>query len=1016
MSSEKKPLDNNDNPLDDNDGNPKNNLDDDLEIDFSGIKKFFNKKDKTQKEVKKTNHQAADEEESDVDFSGISNFFKNEKRNKILLTTLLILIPVILTLFIRIQPQYLPATDAWAENSVDNYYRNMIAQQINAQYPNLPAQQKDQLVADQFEEFKKTNRDQLKAQTDQTSAYFKTGFQYTENDKTYTFIGDLDSYYYLRQAKNLKQTGTVCDEIREGKCIDTYMLEPVNGEIGVTMHPYGIVYLYNVLHFFSPSVNLMQAQFYLPTLLAVIAAIAAFFIGRRLMNDVAGFFAAMFLALSPLFITRTLGSDTDIWNVMFPLIILWIFLEAYESKDIIKKAVLGAIAGLLVGCFSFAWTGWWYIFLFIILAVVLYFVFEIIRNFLKHKNLRKTVTKTFMTDIAVFIIFIIVSGIFVSTFTTFSNFTSSISAPLGIVSTLKIAAHSNLWPNVYTTVAELNEANIPSIIGQLSFGANILFALALLGIVLTMVKKKPDFKEYILIVVSAMIFIYLISSSGMSLDIYTYMIILALPIAAALIMLLREKESTVDIKPAILLTVWFLGMIFASTKGVRFVLLLIPAFSIALAVTIGYLYQYFSRVLSQEFKLGKAWSNTIVIIILCLLLINPIKIGIAAGENFVPSITKGWYDSLIKIRDESKPDAIINSWWDFGHWFKYFADRGVTADGASQNTPQAHWLGLALQTNDEKRSVAVLRMLDCGGNNAFDEIDKKYLDSEISENIVTEIIMLDEDSAKEKLLDYGYSDSEISKILRYTHCSPPENYFITSEDMVGKAGVWAHFGLWDFDRAYIINEVKPKSFIEGTALLKERFNYSDTEASRIYYEVQALQTDREMNDWIAPWPGYAGGTISCGQINNANITKNMTIQCNLNMGLSNNGQTITALDSVILHPDDPSTAQLNIGIYDQSGRKLQEASGSFSEIVVMDNSTKKYKSNNASINLAFLLSINNNGNETAYTALVADPLLIDSTFTKLFFLEGKNMKQFEKFYDTTDITGSRIIVWKVKWK
>ncbi|HGJ67484.1 TPA: hypothetical protein ENS27_19150, partial [bacterium] len=134
-------------------------------------------------------HDSEDNEIS-FDFSKIRNFFKGNllsgKTAKIIMTILLILIPVILTIYIRTLPQYLPATEIWAENSVYNYYRNIIAQQVNNQYPNLPQAQRDILINQQFEQFKAANKADLDASIKQTSDYFKTGFRYTENGKEWT--------------------------------------------------------------------------------------------------------------------------------------------------------------------------------------------------------------------------------------------------------------------------------------------------------------------------------------------------------------------------------------------------------------------------------------------------------------------------------------------------------------------------------------------------------------------------------------------------------------------------------------------------------------------------------------------------------------------------------------------------------------------------------------------------------------------------------------------------------------
>lgn len=954
-------------------------------------------------------------DEIELDFSGIKNFF-NSKYVKKAFFILLLIIPILLTIYIRIQPQYLAATDNIAVSSVENYYKNMISQQVNAQYPNLPLAQRNKLVEEQLVTFKKTNAEQLEQQIKQTSEYFKSGFQYEENGIKHTFLGDLDSYYYLRQARNIKEKGSVCDKIEDNKCVDSHMLAPLGADAGPSMHPYATFFLYKFVNIFNKNFNLMDAAFLLPTILAIIAAIAAFFIGRRLMNDVAGFFAAMFIATSPILLSRSLGSDTDIWNVMFPLLIIWIIIESYEAKNSFLKYFFAGLAGLFTAFFNFAWGGWWYIFDFITLSFIGFLVFLAIKDYLKHKHL-KNVFKEIKGPLFSFIIYFFSTFIFITLIYDVSTFLSAFTSPLELAGTLKIAAHSNLWPNVYTTVAELNEINLATAISQVSYGLKYLFVLSLFGILLLLIRKTPDLKEYILIVSSGILFLALTSQWGLSLNIKIYLVLLSIPFLIALLFLLKEDtHKSADIKISMIILLWYLGMIYASVKGVRFTLLLVPTFSIAIGIAIGYIYQYLVSIGKNTLKINENISKAVSFILLLLILITPVQAGFSVGRTYMPSMTKGWWDALSEIREKSAPDAIINSWWDFGHWFKYVADRRVTLDGASQNHPNAHWLGRALQTNDEKETIAILRMLDCGSNTFFEKINEKYNDTEKSQNVVKKAIMMEKDEAKKYLEELGFN----SEIIKYSHCNPPENYFITSGDMVGKAAVWAHFGLWDFDRAYIINEVRPKKLSEAITILKERFNYTDSEATKIYYEVQALQTDRQMNDWIAPWPNYAGNIVRCEENNinnktlNTSINNTETITCRFNMGISNNGQVITVIDRAIVNKKEPEKTELIISFYDTTGRKLQETKGSFSELVIMDNKTKKYKSTNASISLGMLLSIDGNEEKT-YTALIADPLLLDSTFTKLFFLNGKNMNQFEKFYDTTDITGTRIIVWKVKW-
>jgi asparagine N-glycosylation enzyme membrane subunit Stt3 len=966
-------------------------------------------------------------EEVSFDFSKIKRLFAadNKKRNVFLLTALLILIPVVLTIIIRLQPQYLPATDTWAANSVNNYFRNQIAQAVNSQYPNLPAANKQTLIDQQFADFSKTNSEQIKQQIKSTSDYFKTGFQYQENNHTYTFLGDLDSYFFLRYARNIKDKGTICDEVKDGECWDNHMYAPIGTPLPISLHPYGIFYLYKTLQIFNPAINLMQSSFLLPTFLAVFAVIAAFFVGRKIMNNTAGFFAAMLLAVSPMFLSRTLGSDTDIWNIMFPLIILWMFLEAFESQSLAKKTILTVVAGFFMGLFSFAWSsGWWYIFDFIIVTIILFLGFTLIKNYLAHKSFSKLFNEEVKSTLLILLVLIVSTAVFVTLFTSFDVFKVAITDPAVRTTQFKEAAHADYWPNIQTTVAEMNEASIATIVQQSAFGKGILFSFALLGIIFSLVSKKPKLKEYLLIAASAFVFLLLTSSSGLNMSLYLFLAILMIPVAIAVFMLLLEKETDVDIKVAILLTIWFVGMIFASTKGVRFVLLLIPAFAVALGVTIGYVYQFLTRMIKEEFrikeKIPAAIVGLVLFILLCMLLIMPIKVGIDTGKSFVPSMTKGWWDSLLKINQESKPDAIINSWWDFGHWFKYVADRAVTVDGSGQDYQLAHWMGTILVTDNEDKAINTIRMLDCGSRNAYISLLNDTDDVLLSVNLTKTIIMQDKETATATLKDAKISDAAIQKTIGYTFCTPPEHFLITSEDMVGKSGVWAHFGYWDFNRAYMIREVRPKSLSEGVKILKDKFGYSEDAATGLYYDLQALDTERSMNDWISPWPNYfSGNWASCQEVNATKVDNatNIThvkkmLACPINVVISQTTDSRTVIEAAVLDLADYKNSSLVIGAYDTAtGLRRGGATIIPASILLFKNdTTEKIKLENSTFPYDLLIDTVNS------KAMISDPLLSESLFTKLFYLEGRYTTHFEKFSDVTDMTGQRIIIWKINWE
>ena len=110
-----------------------------------------------------------------------------------------------------------------------------------------------------------------------------------------------------------------------------------------------------------------------------------------------------------------------------------------------------------------------------------------------------------------------------------------------------------------------------------------------------------------------------------------------------------------------------------------------------------------------------------------------------------------WYNTLTFIEENSDEDAVINSWWDYGHWFKAVAKRRVLFDGKTQNSPIAFWMARVLTTDDEKEAVGILRMLDISKNEAFDLLMSNGFSNPKAINTLQDVVKLSESEAREYL-------------------------------------------------------------------------------------------------------------------------------------------------------------------------------------------------------------------------------------------------------------------------
>jgi len=832
--------------------------------------------------------------------------------------------------WMRMQTQELPQLDTSAKQAVEQQYKLQITQQINQKYPHLPDASKKKLVNENFQELLEKEGKTINAQIAQVSEEFKKQFRYSSNGEQYTYMPDIDPYYYLRFSRNFIETGHAYDEIKDGRPWDMHMIAPLGVQYHFHMHNYVLAYIYKIMSFFNSKITLMQAATYFPIILILLSLIPAFFIGRHFAGNVGGFFTASMLALCTAAFGRTPWghADTDAYNIFFPLLIVWVFITAFSVKDSRKSYGLLALTSLLVGIYSLAWSGWWYVFDFMLGAIGLYFIYllvvnrkDLIKNskqFFKNKAIKNTIFSG--------MVFFVCSALFVSLFKSFHSFTLAFTKPIGFTA-IKAAAQSTLWPNVRTTVAELNPASMKAIIG--SVGGTFLFAIAVLGIILVLLKK--------------------------------------------------DQYGKYDIKYSALLAFWFIGTIYAATKGVRFTLLLAPAFSVAFGAALGIIYQKLTGWFDRELNMSKVITGTVLIALFLILLISPAKADFKRTKGDLPLVNDAWWDSLTKIKEESAPDAIINSWWDFGHFFKYIANRGVTFDGGfSQTSPMAHWIGHVLLTDNEKEAVGILRMLDCGSNTAFEKVFEEKGDTEESVDLLYKIIVLDKDAAAKELSAAGIKN--VDEVLKYTHCEAPENYFITSGDMVSKAGVWGHFGNWDFEKAYIWVNLRKLTKDEMMSAMKEKFNYTDKQAEQIYYKVQSIENEKKANSWISPWPTYLSQLVNCQ-------TKNNKVTCNTG---------------------------LVVDLNDMSAKiKANGGEGLPQSLVYVDNNgtlqEKEFKSDQA---FSAILVPSKNG----YKSVICHPLLAKSMFTRMYFMDGHGLKHFELFDERMQPTGENIIVWKVNWE
>ncbi|MFT4310780.1 MAG: STT3 domain-containing protein [Candidatus Woesearchaeota archaeon] len=888
---------------------------------------------------------------------------------------LLLIILVAVTFYVRMGPASLDITDDWALQTIESQYKQQIEMQIRQQFPNLPAQSIQSRVNLEWQEFYRENQLSIHQQVQDASAYFRSQLQ-DEYGKTY--LTGIDPYYFLRFTENYINNGHTGEYLNEEGVPSTrFNLAPSERRANTDTINYMQAYVYRFVSLFNKDVQPMHTAFYTQIIVMAAIAVLLFFVLRLFIGNTGAFLGTLLLVIHRVALQRTMGgfADTDGFVLFYALLITIAFVFAISQNNVWKRNIGLAIAGLFVGFFALAWQGWWYIFFFIIGAWVGYMLYILISDLYHTKRLTFLAFKNSLLSIGVFVL----SGvIFVSLFTSFNRVLRALPRLFQIREIRQATVGEALWPNVLRTVAELNPGNIPTIISQA--GGVMLLTLVSLGFLLFICKQKTKL-VWMLFSASFIYYIFLFyqATQGSISNIYMLLFLYMLPLLTATgIKIYQKEQADYQLLFVGVAVVWFVGSFYASMYGIRFVLMMAPPIAIGFGLCVGILILTLQKRISSWLAVPH-YVPVIGLTILVLLFMLPhFSYAQTVSNNSIPIVNDAWVETLTAIKDNSQQDAIISSWWDFGHFFSYFAQRGTTSDGASQNQPQSHWLGRLLLESNETKSVGILRMLNCGANSAFDVIDEQMNDTEYSISVLNDILGVSRQDAVIALQQQGFSQVVIDDILASTHCQPPESFLITSGDMVGKSGVWAHFGGWDFARAKIRHNLPNRT--EALALIQDRLAVDEVEAVQVYNQLRSFTTD-QMNAWISPWPSYMTQQGSCQQQQGLVVCSN-GIVINQSQAFINTGQGIIDLPLLV----DYTNGSMQIFLSEVEDANLaQEAA------VVLWNQNGQMRS------------------------VVAHPALAQSVFHRLFYGEGVASEYYTLFYDVTQFTGERILTWQVDW-
>ena len=780
------------------------------------------------------------------------------------------------------------------------------------------------------------------------------------------YFSEMDSYYNYRLTMNYLSRGIMGDTLVDGKPYDLHSYYPPGRPVE---YPPLIVYVtsaaYRVLNFFG-DFSLKEVAFWMGAFIGSLCVIPAYLFVRRITNDYGGFAAALIVGLVPTYVAHTYAGffDTDMFNFVLPLFVFWFFTEGMLASSMMGKVGYALAAAVSILVFSAAWVG--YIFYLAVLIVFVAAYLVISRYILGEKSEGEFEGKVdwliHQRELFPLLILLIAGGVLVGLFGGFSSLAGAVSGLIGATQ-IQATAQTTAYPNVYVSVSELQ---VPDFIttgagniflpGQNTIvggvGGLLVFLLGVLGVGSLLWKyRQPE---------------VVVDESENKLR------------AGKKSKFIRKKRVPVASSEmrhryllyAVLMAVWLIMSGYAVTKGSRF----IPTFAMPLGLSAGIFTGFLVEYLRVRFTTTS--SLALIVFVAAVAMVMPFGVSVAVkllagvlAAGFIYSVKKpeirapfmmvlvvlaavapsvsgahsittsvapgtddGMWNSMQWVKKNTTRDTVVMSWWDFGHLFAVAADRPVTFDGGSQNTPRAYWIGKALTTSNETLSRGILTMLSSSGDLAYETLDNYTDDSGKTAEILTATLGLPREEARAVMIGrYGLSDKEADSVLRYSHPAKPKPFvLVLSSDMLGKAPWWTYFGTWDF---------KKKT--------GSRYGYYPSLASskpQVVNNTTVIQTVNTMVD-----PNNVLGTIIEKKANTTNATiavgNNMTVQ-------KINPHKITIIEGDLLVKNEvvDSDAQLSL-------------------IVI--------------------------GSGNQYTTIIMNRELEDSVFTKLFLLGGFNQTSFK---------------------
>jgi len=504
------------------------------------------------------------------------------------------------------------------------------------------------------------------------------------------YLNEFDPYLQWRMAQYVVDHGFLA----WFKWHDTLSWYPYGADMP-TWNLYGeafvVAALTMLLRWAGTGVSVFQVAVVFPVVAGTLTVLAAYFLGKDLWGKGVGMFAALFMALNASSISRTqLGFlRHEPLGILLMILIFLFFKRATTPNSSTRRTMIYAtLAGLSLFYLAASWAAFYFPLDLLVLYVVLLAI------------VGRTSRKLFLTYSACMGIFMLFTPFLVPKL----GFAS-----LGELTFLAVpAGEVLLLVREVSTYISSRRLQVYTLTGTVIATAAIIAVLSYFNVI-----GNPAGKFYAVINPLVRGDVPIIQSvaehqpATWSSFFYEFGTVIFLGLFGFVFILQRARNDD------LFLLLWGLTSIYFAASFVRLTLLLAPAFCILAAIGTVELGRpavdiireaviYPTRKTRVIARIGREFGVAIFLILLVLIVPSFWRTVQASYQpativtSSIPTVPAGgselkysdWLEALSWMRENTKPDAVVFAWWDYGYWITALGDRRSLADNGTQNSTQ----------------------------------------------------------------------------------------------------------------------------------------------------------------------------------------------------------------------------------------------------------------------------------------------------------------------------------------